>query len=193
VIIGIAGKMCSGKDTTAQRVLAGLDATDGGQRFAFGDLMKEMACATLCQLTGVAVEREAKDDRLRTFYQLYANAIRAYDEDAWVTYTMGQVRSNLATYGGSALITDVRYPNEAQAVRDAGGILVRCHCDEETRLQRIAWQYGPMDPARLTHISEIALDAWRFDLYVDTNTRERASIGIHNIINCIQQERRAAA
>jgi hypothetical protein len=57
------------------------------------------------------------------------------------------------------IITDTRFPNEAQAIKDAGGIVIR--------VDRL--QISPIN----THYSEIALDGWDFDYYIENS-------GTHN-------------
>lgn len=53
------------------------------------------------------------------------------------------------------VVTDVRFPNEAQQIKDNGGVIVR--------INRTG--YGPIN----NHPSETALDDWDFDYYIENN------------------------
>lgn len=53
------------------------------------------------------------------------------------------------------VVTDCRFKNEADAIRDRGGILVRIHRPE----------VGPIND----HISEIGLDSYPFDYHIDND------------------------
>jgi hypothetical protein len=70
--------------------------------------------------------------------------------DLWVVATMARVRALLAE-GRGVVVDDMRFPNEAEAIRAAGGMLVR------------VTRPGRMPQAGL-HASEGGLDGWRFDL-----------------------------
>jgi len=53
-------------------------------------------------------------------------------------------------------ITDVRFPNEAQAIKDRGGIIVRINRGEQSEEN--------------LHISETALDNWDFDFIINNDS-----------------------
>jgi hypothetical protein len=53
----------------------------------------------------------------------------------------------------SWLVTDVRFPNECQAIKDRGGIIIKVDRDVE----------------KGSHASETALDNWAFDAVIDNN------------------------
>jgi len=53
------------------------------------------------------------------------------------------------------IITDVRFPNEAQSIKDRGGVLIRVNRPG----------VGPVN----NHLSETALDDWKFDHVIDNN------------------------
>jgi hypothetical protein len=139
VLIGLHGRKLAGKDTVYER--ARLAAADdiAVDRASFADLLYESAAAAV----GVTVAqlREWKaNDRYRVQV--------AFDDGArrW-TYGDVSVREYLQNYGTEAhrdlfgpdfwvdnvrldhegrilMVTDVRFPNEAEAVRRAGGFVV---------------------------------------------------------------------
>lgn len=53
------------------------------------------------------------------------------------------------------IITDTRFPNEAQAIKDAGGIVIRVDRMHITPINE--------------HYSESALDGWDFDYYIENS------------------------
>ena len=78
------------------------------------------------------------------------------------------------------IITDVRFPNEAQAIKDRGGIVIRVNRDKQcgscestfTKGSECPncgsgnWVHGKID---FTHPSETALDDYEFDHVIDNN------------------------
>lgn len=59
------------------------------------------------------------------------------------------------------IITDVRFPNEAQAIKDKGGIVIRVNRDYQNPLMP---EIGIPE-----HLSETALDDYEFDHVIDNN------------------------
>jgi hypothetical protein len=72
------------------------------------------------------------------------------DENLWANLTLAEAERTRAL-GLPVVIDDMRFPNEAQAIRNAGGVLV--HVDRGLTSDG-------------THASEGALDAWMFDHYI---------------------------
>jgi len=112
---------------------------------------------------------------VREFLQrLGTEAIReGLHENTWVNalmadYKATQIQWSDGPLGGyedgsmpNWIITDTRFPNEAQAVKDAGGIVIRVD--------------RPGIKAINTHVSEKALDNWDFD-YKIMNGSDIASL-----------------
>jgi hypothetical protein len=67
------------------------------------------------------------------------------------------------------IITDTRFPNEAQAIRDRGGIVIRVNRDKwetyENERVKVVAQIHPID----RHPSETSLDNWSFNHIIDNN------------------------
>lgn len=156
MLIGISGKMGSGKDKFAQHLMK-LDADFEVRKFA--GKLKHIAYI----LTGHEDQysHEGKATYLPEWnmtvgelqQRLGTEAIRnVLHMDAWVLALFADF-----TVTSQWIITDVRFPNEAHAVLSRGGLLVRI---DGTRIQDTS-----RDP---NHPSEIALDTWskwhyRFD------------------------------
>jgi hypothetical protein len=65
------------------------------------------------------------------------------------------------------IITDLRFPNELQAIKDRGGITIRVNRSLLGKLQPI--ERGNYKIPNAYHISETALDAATFDYTIDNN------------------------
>lgn len=136
--IGIIGRARVGKDTAGQWLVD----NRGYRRIGFADPLKEAALkldpivedlaglydffestrlSTLVNTHGWELAKEIGDTR-RILQELGAS-IRAIDEDFWLRAAMKRVQeANEA--GVPAVITDVRYPNEAASLKRAGFHLV---------------------------------------------------------------------
>lgn len=154
ILIGVSGRKRHGKDTFAARLVE----DHGFARVAFADPMREMALAldpiisdgwrlaALVETFGWE-EAKANPEVRRTLQQLGTEAGRSVLGDSvWVDTAMRHARA----LGGRVVFTDCRFPNEADAIRDAGGQVIR--------VNRPAFP-DDGDP----HPSETALDRYRFD------------------------------
>ena len=150
-LIGISGKMGSGKNTVASMLC---DIDDMFEQKAYGYKLKQV-CSLL---TGIPVEKfEDQKFKIETLSSQWGNlTVRELLQkvgtecmrynlhpDTWVNALFADY-----TPESKWIITDVRFPNEYKAIKDRGGIVVRVgkpsiKCDE--------------------HISETALDGYKFD------------------------------
>ena len=171
-LIGMIGRRRSGKDSFAETLV---DAF-GYARVAFADPLREAALG-LDPLVGPAAlpgDPVAKYRRLSyvvdaigwesakdcvpevrsTLQRLGTDAIRALDSEFWVRTAMQRV----AATSSPVVVTDCRFQNEAEAVRRAGGYLVRVVRPGATSAD-----------ASDLHASETALDDYPEDFYVDNS------------------------
>lgn len=157
VIVALSGYGQVGKDTAG----AMMGEIAGFERIAFADPLKAVALqcdvhlphpggyrsyALTGAVSGEGWERTKRHfPSSRVFLQHLGVAVREYvDPDAWVNAALRQVKP-----GGRYAITDCRFPNEAAAVKAAGGYVVR--------VERPGT--GPVN----AHASETALDDFDFD------------------------------
>lgn len=154
-LIGFAGYAKSGKNLAADLIR---EKDYSWEIVSFAGRLKQISSL----LTGLDVRIfENKKDlylhgwgmTIREFLQkLGTDAIRNhFHEDTWVN-------ALLADYHQSDkwLITDVRFPNEANAIKQYGGKVIRINRDG-------------IEPAR-GHSSETALDEYQFDYVIDNNS-----------------------
>jgi hypothetical protein len=154
-ILGITGRKRSGKDTFAARLIS----HHGFTRVAFADPLKAVARdldpmveipsydavhIRLSEVLGPDVNWETAKElpEVRRLLQALGVAVRKHvGEDAWVAAAITATDA----IPGPVVITDVRFPNEAECVWQEGGWIARI--------------LRPSLPADDLHISETALDS----------------------------------
>lgn len=132
MIIGICGHKGSGKSTVAVMIeeLLGYDVT------MFAKKLKEVTCVLSgCTMSNLedqnfkeqelvpphlrAYVPEGVKPNYRAFLQYFGTEVmRRYNDNIWID-------STLSDCGENAIISDVRFPNEAKAIRDRGGIIIK--------------------------------------------------------------------
>lgn len=150
LLIGLGGKKKAGKDTVC-RILGELYPDT--LRLAFADALKaELAAA--CDVPISVVEE--KKDVFRLGLQWWGTEFRRglSGPDYWVDQLKIRLDAARAMFaekpGALIVVTDVRFPNEADFVRAEGGLLVQ--------VRRESLQAG-----HDLHLSETALDDYEFD------------------------------
>ena len=156
-VIGIAGWARSGKDTIADYLVE----NHGYTKVSFSTPMKEAMYRLNPRITvneipntalriGVDVYgweglKERSPD-IRGLLQRFGTEVgrEMFDEDFWVDYALNSIPD-----GGKAVIADVRYPNEADAIKALGGKVYRV----------LRNGVGPAND----HASEHALNDFEFD------------------------------
>lgn len=150
-----------------------MDRSAYPERHAFADKLKECASIILGEDRDAFEVEFRKNSKTklhitdqegelitnRKFLQLFGTEVgRAIDPDLWVKALIADYRrlkSQLIDFDPSWIVTDVRFPNEANAIRREGGILIRVNRDTGVEDQ---------------HPSETALDNYgNFDLIVDNS------------------------
>jgi hypothetical protein len=145
MIIGISGKRGVGKDTVAEI----LTREYGFKRLSFADPMKEVANMlfgfTEEQLWGPSEKREAIDPywgfsprrALQTMGTEWGR--NCLDKDVWVKIGLQRAGRMIANGARGVVIPDVRFPNEANLIKQHKGYLLRierpavAHDDEASR------------------------------------------------------------
>lgn len=165
-LIGLIGRKRSGKDTFASVLIEEHGFTKAG----FADPLREVALAIdpIVGMTALGTRtvrysevldhygyEEAKDrfPEFRTFLQrLGTDAVRTViGEDTWVDLAASRIDARRSPL----VLTDVRFPNEAKAITDRGGYLVRV--------------VRPGQEESDLHPSETALDGWLVNVVVEND------------------------
>jgi cytidylate kinase len=170
MIIGLSGKMRSGKDTIANWLVESY----GFKKVGFADKLYDV-CRDLFGMEG-------KD---RTLLQVTGNTMRTIDPLVWIKYVWRQVADS-----GDVVIPDMRYQNEFDYLFDRGAFMIRLNCAEDIRVRRAQATLG-VTPTReqLDFISEVDLDnETRFRLTLDTGTTSIIDIE-HRLASLLEQVR----
>ncbi|MFI6861307.1 hypothetical protein ACIBKZ_15630 [Streptomyces sp. NPDC050421] len=169
--VAIIGKARSGKDTVAGRLVSRFAFT----RLAFADPLKDAALSldplilTTWDVSPVRLSRlvadvgweYAKDHypEVRRTLQRMGQGVRDLDEDFWLNVTLDRV-TVADTWNLPVVVSDVRYRNEADALRNRGFLLVRITRPPVARSMNLA----QIQAAK--HASETELDDYATDLTV---------------------------
>jgi len=126
MIIGITGYKGSGKDTIGKYLIDNYNY----KRYAFADPLKEI-CQTLFSFNDEQLYGNLKEEQdqywknsPRYFFQkigtdLFRNQI---DQDFWIKVLERKIITNLDQ---KIVITDVRFQNEFDMIKNLGGIVIR--------------------------------------------------------------------
>lgn len=136
LIIGVSGKAQTGKDTFAKK--CGDELMEKGYTvsfFSFAYRLKQ-AVMLIFNLSWDDVNTDKGKEKIlphfnninvREVLQKFGTEVgRSIYKDIWVWNTMNDIELVEANV---AFITDMRFPNEYQAVKDAGGLVVRTQRD----------------------------------------------------------------
>jgi hypothetical protein len=157
MIIGLTGKARSGKSTCANHLVEGHGFVRINFKDALVNEMKENLKDTLekmCQELGEfkgepwTIERlfDEKPPIMRALMQNYGTDIRRKDKDSYWTDRWNKAVAEAIEAGDDIVVDDVRFKNEADAVKLQGGNLVR------------VIRKGSEPTDNPTHISETEMD-----------------------------------
>ena len=132
MVIGICGKKFSGKSTVARL----LSEATGYKVVSFADKLKDVCCV-LSGCTRLDLEDyhfkenklvpeyleaycgDADKPTFRAFLQHFGSEVmRGINDNIWIDSTLGNECDNV-------IVSDVRFPNEAKAVKARGGIVIK--------------------------------------------------------------------
>lgn len=167
-VIGLGNKARHGKNYLAERMAieAAAKYNTLATLYGFGDALK----ATARVMFGM---RKKDAPLLQT---LGTNVYRHVNPDIWVEVLKATIEEQQPKL---AIIYDVRFPNEAQAIKDMGGILVRVSRFNQDGSPFVA----PDRPA--DHPSEIALDdynRWDFEVKATSGQLDYLNTVAKNIL-----------
>lgn len=145
-VTALAGRMRSGKSTIAQHLID----KHGYEKASFAQPLKD----DIHDMGFPQWAIDQKPDWMRKLMQSYGQARRALDTRHWVDRLVMELHGAAANGENAIVIDDLRYENEAQALRNLDPYLFRV---ELVRVFRIG------DPGDVVHgndESEHALDYW---------------------------------
>lgn len=153
MIIGIAGKKRSGKDTFYQITSQMLKGKHQVKRYAFADSVKDFAM----NYFGILRE-DIKNEKNRYLLQGIGQMLRdEVSKNFWIDKVFSEIhKSRLNHPGEISIITDVRYRNEAEAILSKDNSLLIKIDNPNT----FTFDY---------HQSENDLDNFNFDVVIKNN------------------------
>ena len=181
-IIGISGKIGSGKDTLEKKLRSeiGLRLLElmHNKIYHGGGCIKNLKFADALKMASAEITGTTKDDNytsegkgkiierlgysIGTFQQILGKLLRDHvHQDIWTMPIVSIIKKNPTWF---CIITDCRFKNEAKIIHDLGGIIIRLNRDpskisEESTAGR-----------DLNHISETDLDDFPdFDLVIQND------------------------
>lgn len=191
-VVGISGHFSSGKDTVAQRLIT----RHGFVRVGFSDSLKYEVATTLRKtLLAYATERSGPislehEDRVirellwvnrttvtRALLQEWGTELRrTEDPDYWI-----RAWQEAARRFPRVVVPDVRFPNEAVAIRAAGGRLVLVkrpdrdgdeHASETALVAWEDWDHVFINDGTIADLHD-AVDAWWFAAHLTSPDEDR--------------------
>lgn len=154
--IGLTGRIASGKDYLFSQLWA---RDSSFERVSFADTLRHEIEETLGLSYSIEKPYSELERRLQQWWG--TDYRRAQDPDYWVRQTVETKAIPYVEAGLSPVFTDVRFPNEAFAVLEHGGIIVRVTAPTEVREKRNG---GPLPD----HGSETAMDDYTVDYTLDS-------------------------
>lgn len=131
--------------------------------------------------TGLNFHDEETKKANRGFLIALGQLMRLYDPLFWVNLAMTNMQA-IMRGGKIPVVTDMRFPNEADTLARHGFLLVRIHCNEQELLRR-GW-----DPKFKDDPSENSLDNYQgFHLRVHSDQQTPQQIA-QAILDCLQPE-----
>jgi len=176
VIVGVSGKKRSGKDSFYLALKRWCSVRMPVERMAFADALRDEAAAAISQVPPTnftkeeVVARMTSDEhkeRYRLLLQWWGTEYRRceFGSEYWVESLRMRLaeKINLIQPGSTPtlfVITDVRFQNEAEAIKTWGGSLVRVVRTEPRSVLGVP-RIPSLLPGKREHPSETALDNYR--------------------------------
>jgi len=165
IIIGVSGKLGSGKDSVANLIKK---YNHKIQQKAFAYKLKEIvSILTSCPIEDTMTQ-EGKNKFIPEFdmtigqmlQQLGTNVLReGFNKNVWINALLIELKK----IEGDYIITDCRFKNEAAAIKNAGGYLIR--------IERPINPIAANSNRDLTHPSETDLDDYtEFDVVIQNDS-----------------------
>ena len=134
--IAIIGKICSGKSTCAKYLKDKYDF----KIHSFGAPVKKYA--------GEIFNEKLKNRKL---IQEFAQKVKEIDNDVWVNYLLNDINID-----DNIVIDDLRFPNEYDALKKNGFIIIKLLISKEFQEQRIKITYPENFDTHLNRLNDIS-------------------------------------
>lgn len=177
--IALSGLKRSGKDTIGNYLIQNYDC----KRYAFADEVKRLA-------RELFLEEFIQNDKPVDLLQWLGNTMRQRNPDVWINRlaTMIQLTKDPVP---NLVVTDVRYPNEVQALKNLGFTIVKVQVPVEVSIERCKATEVNFTEELLLHESEqLAQSNERYYDYVieNTGTLEELYSKVEEMVEVLKSE-----
>jgi len=145
MLVGLLGQAKSGKDTIATY----LKSNHNFHQLAFADKLKNVTKDLFGLSISQVYSQEGKMEMIprygktpRTLLQEVGTALRSVHPSIWIDYVISDYLSHYQTTNRHVVISDVRYINEVEAIRNANGLVVRVVREDYQSLQGAEAQHA---------------------------------------------------
>lgn len=166
--IGILGEARAGKDTVADLIERALisDRVKSNiphlYAFTFSSGIHELLRAYIPGLY--------KQGKPRDALQRVGQLLREYDPAVWINRLFNSGEYIYAQqFGHNIVITDVRQPNEAQALMDKGFIIIKVTAKKADRIDRMRAEGDSFNVDNLDHETEQSVHSCVYDYEITNN------------------------
>ncbi len=181
-VLGISGKLGSGKDTVAEMIIR--HSPEVWKQTAFAKKLKQIVSILAQVPYETTLNQAGKNHMVDEFdltvgemlQQIGTNVLRGWNENVWIKSLLLELKSEVGT---NWLITDARFPNEADFLKNNGSFIIRVN--------------RPVNPVAeasgrdLNHPSETALDDYaHFDYVIENDgTLEDLEVKVINMLSVL--------
>ncbi|MED3275361.1 AAA family ATPase [Bacillus thuringiensis] len=157
VLIGLVGKMRTGKDTIARLMFK--TKRGGFERGAYADELKKDVDRKYGKQEG---------GKRRELLQFEGQEQRKENPNVWIDRLQPKI-DFLRSVGKNVVITDVRQQNEIDSLREQGAYIIRVKTDDAIRKQRIIDAGDEFKEADFYHITETQTDDFEVDYEIQND------------------------
>ena len=164
-IYGVSGKLGSGKNYVAEKILLPfLNRTVSSEKNSLSLALADHFKVDVCVKQNIDYERIfiKKDEESRKILQLKGTeeGRLKYGEDIWINILKTWIRLHSERGVERFVVTDLRFPNEVEFIKKMGGKVIRIHAPKRNHDAVVKEAKG--DPEKISsiknHSSETALD-----------------------------------
>lgn len=186
-IIGLSGKIGSGKNYIAEKILYNM-LTKRGKNvsiIAFGDYLK-MMCYTYDNIPYEKLFIN-KDEDTRKILQTRGTDARKSDDNVFIKMLECNMKILFDRNTDVIIVTDVRFNNEVDFLKSKNSILIRINAINRT-INKMRDECGTENTLSIsTHKSETELDNYNGFDYIINNDYDNEK-NVYNILNEILEE-----
>jgi len=177
-IIAFSGVAGHGKDTAALFIMEYLRSKNiEFQHLKFADKLKQvlsrmfdLPLRDMYTLEGKAIYIKELNQTIGRLHQTVGDAMKTIDPKIWIYPVTKEFNPDIIT-----IISDCRFPLEAEAIKEADGIIIRLERDQEKLAEKEGSNILQKTGRNLDHNSEVMLNDYRdFDYVIKNNSTKEA-------------------